>query len=118
MPKGNETENSSFLDVCFALKNNIFRTLNVADVCVVREINGDLIKCEYITSSTTTIFCAKLKNLTVKVNDVVLVVFTTNDFRTSLDLFKKGQKNTNFITLQQHDIAYGVVVGVIYQEGK
>ena len=42
MAHGNDTENSSFLDVCFALKNNVFRTLNVADVCIVREINGDI----------------------------------------------------------------------------
>ena len=48
MAHGNNTENSSFLDVCFALKNNVFRTMNVADVCVVREINGDV----YLTNNT------------------------------------------------------------------
>ena len=118
MSRGNKSENSSFLDVCYALKNNVFRTLNVADVCVVREINGDSLRCEYITDCNTSIACIKLQsvNIRIKVNDVVLVVFTNNDFRASLNAFKAGQANTDSKTTLYHEKAYGVVVGLIYRK--
>ncbi len=115
---GNKTENSSFLDVCFALKNNVFRTMNVADVCVIREISGDLIKCEYITDNNTSIHCAKIANVDCKVDDVVLVVFTNHDFRTSLNAFKNNQANTNFTSTAYHEKSYGVIVGVIYRKSE
>lgn len=115
MTHGNETENSSFLDVCFALKNNVFRTLNVADVCVVREINNGSFRCEYITNSNVTIECTKLEGLDIKAGDVVLVVFTNNDFRASLNAFKAKRNNTNFTTVSFHEKSYGVIVGLIYR---
>ena len=118
MARGNDTENSSFLDVCFALKNNVFRTLNVADVCVVREINGDILRCEYITDSGTNIDCVKLQGLDINVSDVVLVIFTNNDFRASLNAFKASQANTDSKTTLYHEKAYGVVVGLIYRKSE
>lgn len=118
MAHGNNTENSSFLDVCFALKNNVFRTLNVADVCVVREINEDILRCEYITDSNTNIECVMLQGLDIKVSDVVLVIFTNNDFRASLNAFKAGQPNTNSKTTLYHEKTYGIVVGLIYRKSE
>lgn len=118
MAHGNDTENSSFLDVCFALKNNVFRTMNVADVCVVREINGDILRCEYITDSGTNIECIKLQGLDINVSDVVLVIFTNNDFRASLNAFKANQTNTDSKTALYHEKAYGVVVGLIYRKSE
>ena len=118
MAHGNDTENSSFLDVCFALKNNVFRTLNVADVCVVREINGDILRCEYITDCNTNIACIKLQGLDIKVSDVVLVIFANNDFRASLNAFKAGQANTDSKTTLYHEKAYGIVVGLIYRKSE
>lgn len=115
MTHGNETQDTSFLDVCFALKNNVFRTLNVADVCVVREINNESFRCEYITNSDTSIECIKFEGLDIKVSDVVLVVFTNNDFRASLNAFKAGQANTNATTQAFHEKSYGVIVGLIYR---
>lgn len=116
MSHGNDTQNSSFLDVCFALKNNVFRTLNVADVCVVREINEESLRCEYITDSNTNIVCVSLQDLDVKVGDVVLVIFTNNDFRASLNAFKAGQTSTDSKTTMLHERAYGVVIGIIYRK--
>lgn len=113
---GNKTENTSFLDVCFALKNNIFRTMNVADLCVVRSINDNIARCEYLTNSETTIETTMLMNLEINVNDVVLVVFTTNDFRASLKAYKTNQANTNNTTTTFHDKRYGVIVGVIFRK--
>lgn len=113
---GNDTENSSFLDVCFALKNNVFRTMNVADVCIVREINGTSFRCEYITDANINIECVALSNLKLKQNDVVLVVFTNHDFRASLNAYKANQTNTNSTTTQYHEKTYGVIVGVIYSK--
>lgn len=118
MAHGNNTENSSFLDVCFALKNNVFRTLNVADVCVVREINEESLRCEYITDSNTSIECVMLQGLDIKVSDVVLVIFTNNDFRASLNAFKAGQPNTNSKTTLYHEKTYGIVVGLIYRKSE
>lgn len=116
MAHGNDTENSSFLDVCFALKNNVFRTLNVADICIVREINGESLRCEYITDSNTNIECIKLQGLDIKVSDAVLVIFANNDFRASLNAFKAGQTNTDSKTTLYHENAYGIVVGLIYRK--
>lgn len=115
MQHGNNTENTSFLDVCLALKNNIFRTMNVADVCVIREINGENIRCEYITNNGASVICAKLQNLTLAVNDVVLVVFTNNDFRASLNAFKSNQLNTNSKSTNLHAKEFGIIVGIVYR---
>lgn len=115
MDRGNVTENTSFLDVCFALKNNVFRTMNVADVCIVREIKGNDIKCEYITNNGVAIICTKLQGLTLAINDVVLVVFTNNDFRASLNAIKANQTDTNFDGTDLHSNEFGVIVGIIYR---
>lgn len=116
MSHGNNTENTSFLDICEALKNNIFRTMSVADVCVVRELNSGIAKCAYITNSDTVIEAYTLFNADIQVNDVVLIVFTNNDFRTSLKAFKNNQANTNTITKKFHEKSYGVIVGLIYRK--
>ena len=80
------------------------------------EINGDVLRCEYITDSNTNIECIKLQGLDIKVSDVVLVIFTNNDFRASLNAFKAGQANTDSKTTLYHEKAYGIVVGLIYRK--
>lgn len=115
---GNETTNTSILDVLLALKHNVYRSLNTADLCVVREINGDTHRCEYLTDSDTHVAAVKLQGLDIKVNDVVLVTFTSNDFRTSLNAYKTNQANTNHDTPQEelHSILYGVITGLIFRK--
>lgn len=66
MTHGNDTENSSFLDVCFALKNNVFRTLNVADICVIREIDGEVLRVSTSQIATQTLSVSSCKASTLK----------------------------------------------------
>lgn len=120
MAHGNDTTNSSFLDVLLALRQNIMRTINTNDLFVVRESNKELAAgsfiCESIVNSDTRIECISLLNLDVKVNDVVLVTFTAHDFRASLNAYKNGDASTNSETKEFHQKSYGIITGVVYRK--
>lgn len=114
---GNYTENTSFVDVLKTLKQNIFRTMQTAELCVVREDAGDgSYRCEFLTNSQIFVSAIKLQDLDVQVNDVVLIVFTGCDYRASLNAYKNGDANTSFMTLEYHQKQYGVITGLIYRK--
>lgn len=115
MSRGNDTQNTSFLDVCLALKSNIFKTLNVADVYIVREINKDSYKCESICNENVSIQSLCLQNITPEVGDVVLVLFTNTDFRAKLNTYKVGQSSSSSISTLYHEKSYGIIIGIIYK---
>lgn len=115
---GNRTENTSIIDLLLLLKRDVFRTLNTAEVCIVRSIDGDNAKCEYITSSDIIIDAYISQSVEVQVNDVVLVVFTGQDFRTTLNAYKSGQALKHFETKQYHEKLYGVITSLIYRKGE
>lgn len=113
---GNYTENTSFVDVLKAVKQNIFKTMQTAELCVVRESNGDgSYKCEFLTNSQIFISAIGFQNADIQVNDVVLVVFTGTDYRASLNAYKNGDANTSTTTLIYHQTQYGVIVGCVYR---
>lgn len=117
MAHGNHTENTSFMDVIFALKQNIFKTLNTCDLYVVRQL-GDKLMCESLTNSDTKIEAIKLRELDVQVDDIVLVMFTAQDFRASLNAYKNNNANTNSETTEFHKKTYGIIAGVVYRKGE
>lgn len=117
MAHGNQTENTSFMDVIFALKQNIFKTLNTCDLYVVRQ-SGDKFTCESIVNNDTKLEAIKLKDLDVQVDDIVLVTFTSHDFRASLNAYKNGDANTNSETTEFHKKTYGIITGVVYRKGE
>lgn len=127
MAHGNDTENTSFLDVIFALRQNVMRTINTSDLYIVRQIHTKegiipipvgIYLCESLTNADTKIDCIKLQGLELKTGDVVLVTFTSHDFRASLRAYKNGDANTNSETQSFHDKLYGIITGIVYRKGE
>lgn len=114
---GNYTDNTSFVDILKTLKQNIFRTMQTAELAVVREDLGEgSFRCEFLANQQVFVSALKLQDLDVQVNDVVLIVFTGCDYRASLKAFKNGDANTSFNTQQYHQRLYGVITGLIYRK--
>lgn len=114
---GNYTQNTSFVDVLKTLKQNIFKTMQTAEVAVVREDLGEgSYRCEYITNNQVFFSAIKLQDLDVQVNDAVLVIFTGTDFRASLNALKNGQADTSSTTISYHQKLYGIITGVVYRK--
>ena len=106
------------LSVCTTLKGNIFRNLKVATLAKVIKSENDIIKCKPFPlvekEASKIINCYKLKNLTLKEDDVALVLFLDRNFLQNLKQIKNNQKLT---TLQQnvdlHSDKFGIIIGII-----
>lgn len=114
--KGNKNSTSAFLEVLMALKENINKDLNVAEIGRVVNINEDKIKVQLLNNSDQRLICYKLKGLVLDVNDYVLIVFTNSDFRSNLNKIKNNKLPQNIENEQWHSTNYGIIIGVIYKE--
>lgn len=116
--KGNNNTDASFLDVLFALKDNIMKDLNVADIVTVISVDDDnrKFRCKLLANPNLQVECTNLQSLEVKVNDVMLAVFTTSDFRTNLSKVKNDQQLLKIENQTLHSKNYGVLVGLIYRK--
>ena len=111
---GNKNVSSDFLRVLLALKSNVMKDLNVAELAIVNQIKNDTYYCSLINSSNITLNCIKLKNLQVQENDIVLVIFTNTDFRQNLKRIKSNQKTIDNVTNENlHNKSYAIIVGII-----
>lgn len=113
MATGNNVQDNDFFRLLLALKSNIMRATNVADLAVVENVTNDEILCRLLSDNAKKITCVKLKNLTIKKSDVVLVIYTNTDFRSNLKRAKSGQTTQ---TIEEHDLhskSYGVIAGII-----
>lgn len=113
---GNQTHNSSFVDLAMSIKYNVFRTMNTSDVFVVLEINDGEYLCQSITNTNLKITCIACKDIEIKAQDVVLVIFTKNNFKIALDNYKANNVilRDNTVSNAMHNLNYGVIIGVIY----
>lgn len=135
----NRNTQGSIKELVDALKDNIFRYLNVATFAKVKSINLEegtckvepfpLIKGEYSKSITCfTTLIPTLKDNEVKfedinnylsVNDVVLVLFVNRD---SLTAFKQAKKEISISTLLEntnlHSDSFGVVISICYKSNQ
>ena len=84
--KGNKNSTSAFLEVLMALKENINKDLNVAEIGKIININQDQIKVQLLNNNQQKLICYKLKDLELELNDYVLIVFTNSDFRSNLNI--------------------------------
>lgn len=116
--KGNNNTDASFLDVLFALKDNIMKDLNVADIVTVISVDNDnrKFRCKLLANPNLQVECTNLQSLEVKVNDVMLAIFTTSDFRTNLSKVKNDQQLLKVENQTLHSKNYGVLVGLIYRK--
>lgn len=107
---GNKNTSSSFLDVLMALKKNIMKDLNVAEIGIIKQIKGDDYYCSLLNNSKTTIVCRNLTNIEININDLVLILFTNTDTRNNLNRYKSNQNLVSVENLQLHSNSYGIIV--------
>ena len=112
----NENGSSSFTDLIDALRNNIMRNTNVADLVQVIQINDGTYKVQSITNTEVIIDCISLSGLTFQVNDIALILFTKNDFKTNLTKIKNGQTIATTDNKIMHSKAYGILIGLVYRK--
>lgn len=113
--KGNEVNSKDFLEILFALKNNIMKDLNVCEVAQIESISNDIYKCK-ILSTDEVITAIPLQNLTISQNDVVVILFSNTDFRTNLKRIQNDNTAITDDTLNLHNKSFGIIMGILYHK--
>ena len=113
--KGNEVNSKDFLEILFALKNNIMKDLNVCEVAQIESISNDIYKCK-ILSTDEVITAIPLQNLQIAQNDVVVILFSNTDFRTNLKRIQNDNAAITDDTLNLHNKSFGIIMGILYHK--
>ena len=113
--KGNEVNSKDFLEILFALKNNIMKDLNVCEVAQIESISNDIYKCK-ILSTDEIITAVPLQNLQIAQNDVVVILFSNTDFRTNLKRIQNNNIGITDDTLNLHNKSFGIIIGILYHK--
>ena len=115
---GNKNVSSDFIRVLQTLKLNVMRDTHVADICKVTSTKADAYgittyMCTSINDGSMTYQAFALSNLSVSVNNVVLVLFCDNDIRMNYKRVKSSQATQNTETVNKHSTEYGIIIGII-----
>lgn len=113
--KGNEVNSKDFLEILFALKNNIMKDLNVCEVAQIESISNEIYKCK-ILSTDEIITAVPLQNLQIVQNDVVVILFSNTDFRTNLKRIQNDNTAITDDTLNLHNKSFGIIIGILYHK--
>ena len=113
--KGNEVNSKDFLEILFALKNNIMKDLNVCEVAQIESISDEIYKCK-ILSTDEVITAIPLQNLQIVQNDVVVILFSNTDFRTNLKRIQNDNAAITDDTLNLHNKSFGIIMGILYHK--
>ena len=113
--KGNEVNSKDFLEILFALKNNIMKDLNVCEVAQIESISSEIYKCK-ILSTDEVITAIPLQNLQIAQNDVVVILFSNTDFRTNLKRIQNDNAGITDNTLNLHNKSFGIIMGILYHK--
>ena len=113
--KGNEVNSKDFLEILFALKNNIMKDLNVCEVAQIESISNEIYKCK-ILSTDEVITAIPLQNLQIVQNDVVVILFSNTDFRTNLKRIQNDNVAITDDTLNLHNKSFGIIMGILYHK--
>lgn len=113
--KGNEVNSKDFLEILFALKNNIMKDLNVCEVAQIESISNGIYKCK-ILSTDEVITAIPLQNLQIAQNDVVVILFSNTDFRTNLKRIQNDNTAITDDTLNLHNKSFGIIIGILYHK--
>ena len=111
-------KNDSELDVLLALKENIFKNLKVGSFGQVKKVNEEdntasvVLFPAYKNNIEISINVTICKNLVIKEDDVVVILFLDTNFKQSLRQTLKQQKRSSLDTsiVEMHSINYGVVI--------
>lgn len=111
---GNNTVSSDFMRVLMALKDNINRDLQVADVAVVEQVGTDDMYLCKVLADDSVVACNKLANLTVNVGDAVCILYMTHEFRANLSRVKNNLRSVKLSdTSLLHTKSNGIIIGVL-----
>ena len=116
METGNKTTSSAFLDVLDASKANIQSSTYVGRICKVESVNNDSITCININNEQQRLKCIAFQNLVIQKGDIVLVMFTDEDYRQNIKRIKNNERQQNYETTILHSLNYGVIIGIIYRK--
>lgn len=104
-------------DLFIKIKNATQRSINVAEVAVIRSIDMEKTigryRCELVCSSSLTVDCDALQGLEIGVGQTVLIVFCDNDFRVNLHKIRSSEPIQPFTSTELHSTSYGIIVGSI-----
>lgn len=114
---------SDFLKVLFALKANIMRDLHVATLGKVIEQTDItfLVKPFPLTTEEDekVIKCYCLKDLTISVDDIAVVLYIDRDFIQALKQIKLGQEPSRINKSSElHSEKYGIIIGIVSLESQ
>lgn len=114
---GNENFMSGSLSkVLDALKSNIMRNTHVATFAQVKEIlNNNRVMVEFLPRTKETKTYVNVYNASpfeVKVDDVVIVIFTDKNFKINLRQYESGYELTEIEANVLHSIEFGVIISV------
>ena len=109
----NERE-PTLTDVLLALKDNVFASLHVAEICQITQVNSDgSYVCKRVGSSIL-YNCFALKNLSLHVDDVVLVLFTDHNYAENLIRLDNGLDLIGESQSQLfHTVNNGIIIGTL-----
>jgi len=110
-----ELVSSDFLRVLLALKENIMKDLNVAEVCRVQNIVRTNYFCESLADGTV-VNAICMSGVTVNVGDFVVIVFCNRDFRANLSIASYATSFKETDNNQRHSNAFGVIIGKVLEE--
>lgn len=110
-----ELVSSDFLRVLLALKENIMKDLNVAEVCRVQNIDKSNYFCESLADGTV-VNAMAMANLNISVGDYVLIVFCNRDFRANLKMTAYRTDFPETENNQRHSNAFGIIIGKVINE--
>lgn len=113
---GNKIVTSDFLRVLLALKENIMKDLHVAEICKVTSVSDNQIIVNPINNLDFKIFCISLENIQVNINDIVIVLFTNNDFRKNLKRLKSNLNPQKDNTITLHSLEYGIIIAKLFRD--
>ena len=111
---GNNVVSGDFLRVLLALKKNIMRDINVADVCQVKQNNSDGTWTCQSLSDNSSFQAIALVDVQVALDDVVCVLFMNYDFRSNLKKIQVGQQPQIMTSGSNHSKSAALIIGVVY----
>ena len=112
---GNQTNSKDFLDILQALKKNIMKDCNVAEVAVVNQIGTESVTCK-ICNTDESVVAYPVQGLTLEVGDVVVLIFCNTDFRTNLERLKNGAGIIENSEIPAHSKSYGIILSILYRK--
>lgn len=104
---------SDFLRVLLALKSNILKDTNVADVCKVMQKNSDgSWSCQSLNDSSM-VAAQNIVDLDLAVGDFVCVLYIDQPYRSNL-LKAISRQPTKSLTEERHSKSAGLIIAVVY----